>query len=37
VRVTDCHYHLRAGVIEYCGDCAHALAGKSIPLPEIER
>lgn len=33
--VTLCHYFLRAGVIEYLGDCAHALKGKSVTLPDF--
>lgn len=27
-----CHGFIRAGQIEYCGDCTHALAGKTVPL-----
>lgn len=30
-----CHYILTAGVLNYCGDCTHAMAGQSIPLPCI--
>lgn len=30
-----CHYVLTAGVLNYCGDCTHAMAGQSIPLPEL--
>lgn len=30
-----CHYILTDGVLNYCGDCTHELAGKSVPLPEI--
>lgn len=30
-----CHYFLRAGRIEYQGDCHHALAGKTVDLPDI--
>lgn len=33
--VDVCHYFLRAGVIEYLGDCTHALSGKSVPLPDL--
>ena len=29
-----CHYFIRSGHIEFCGDCTHALAGKTVPLPE---
>lgn len=27
-----CHFIVTAGVIQYCGDCSHVLAGKSFPL-----
>lgn len=30
-----CHYILSAGVLNFCGDCTHALVGKSVPLPAI--
>lgn len=30
-----CHYILTAGVLNFCGDCTHALVGKSIPLPKL--
>jgi hypothetical protein len=30
-----CHYILTAGVLNFCGDCSHALVGKSVPLPEL--
>ena len=30
-----CHYFIRDGQIEYCGDSAHTLAGKTIPLPDL--
>lgn len=30
-----CHYHLTAGVLHFCGDSTHALAGKSVPLPPL--
>lgn len=29
-----CHYILTAGVINFCGDCTHAMAGQSVPLPD---
>ncbi len=35
VEITTCHYHLRDGVIEYCGDCLHDLKGQNVPLQEI--
>jgi len=28
-----CHYFLKAGQIEFCGDSTHELAGKTVPLP----
>lgn len=30
-----CHYILTAGVLNYCTDSTHPLAGVSIPLPEL--
>lgn len=27
-----CHYFIRGGVIEYCGDCWHRLNGQTEPL-----
>jgi hypothetical protein len=32
-----CHYFLRAGQLQFCGDCSHALAGQTVPLPEIPK
>lgn len=32
---TTCHYFVTAGEIRYCGDCQHALNGKTVPLPEL--
>lgn len=32
---TTCHYFIREGRIEYCGDCDHALAGQTLPMEEI--
>lgn len=34
-RRTECHLHVRKGQLEYCGDCPHALSGKTIPMEEI--
>jgi hypothetical protein len=31
----QCHYFIRAGKIEFCNDCHHALAGQTIDLPNI--
>lgn len=33
-RKTQCHLFLTDGVIQYCGDCPHELAGKSIECPD---
>lgn len=30
-----CHYFLTAGQLNFCGDSSHALAGKTVPLPEL--
>lgn len=30
-----CHYFLRAGQLEFCGDSLHTLAGKTVPLPNL--
>ncbi len=30
-----CHSFVRDGRIEYCGDSTHAMAGKTVDLPEI--
>ena len=30
-----CHYFIRDGRIEFCGDCTHALAGQTVDLPQI--
>jgi hypothetical protein len=35
VASTVCHYFIRAGRIEFCGDSTHALAGQTVDLPEI--
>lgn len=33
--VGQCHYFIRDGVIEFCADSKHALAGKSVALPDM--
>lgn len=30
-----CHSFMRAGQMEFLGDCTHALAGKTVPLPPL--
>jgi hypothetical protein len=32
-----CHYWLRNGKIEFCGDCHHSLKGQTVELPAFER
>jgi hypothetical protein len=34
-RKTLCHYFIRDGKIEFCGDCPHELAGQTVPLPDV--
>lgn len=31
-----CHYFVKAGNIEFCGDSTHEFAGKTVPLPVLE-
>ena len=33
-RKTLCHYFIREGMIEFCGDSPHAFAGQTVELPE---
>jgi hypothetical protein len=30
-----CHSYLRAGVFDFLTDCTHALAGQSVPMPDL--
>lgn len=30
-----CHYIVTDGVLNFCGDSTHALAGKSVPIPPL--
>ncbi|MGH7715241.1 MAG: DUF6527 family protein [Vulcanimicrobiaceae bacterium] len=30
-----CHYFLHAGQLRFQGDCKHAFAGRTVPLPEL--
>lgn len=32
---TQCHYFLRNGIIQFLPDCAHAMKGQSVPLPDL--
>ena len=32
-RVTTCHCFVREGGIQFLPDCAHALAGQTVPMP----
>ena len=34
VERTLCHYFIKAGKIEFCGDSPHALAGRTVDLPD---
>lgn len=34
-RQVICHYILTAGVLNFCSDCTHAMAGQAVPLPPI--
>lgn len=34
--VGRCHYFIRNGRIEFCGDSNHSLAGQTVPLPDVE-
>ncbi len=29
-----CHTFIRAGMVQFLGDCTHALAGQTLPLPD---
>lgn len=29
-----CHTFIRGGMVEFLGDCTHALAGQTLPLPD---
>lgn len=29
-----CHLLMRGGIIQFCGDCTHEMAGQSVPLVE---
>lgn len=31
-----CHTFVRDGQIEFLSDCTHALAGKSVPIPDLD-
>lgn len=30
-----CHYFIRGGKIEFCGDSTHNLSGQTVDLPDI--
>lgn len=32
--VGRCHYFIRDGMIEFCADSKHNLAGRTVPLPD---
>lgn len=31
----QCHFFLRDGIMEFCGDCSHDKAGQKVPLEEF--
>lgn len=31
-----CHYFVKNGMIEYCGDCTHPMANQKLELPDIK-
>lgn len=33
--VGHCHYFIRNGQVEFCADSRHALAGHTVPLPDL--
>lgn len=33
-RETRCHSFITDGMIQFLGDCTHALAGQTVPLPD---
>lgn len=34
---TLCHYFIKNGMIEFCGDNPHALNGQTVPLPDYPK
>lgn len=34
-RIDVCHYFLRAGQIQFLGDCTHKLSGQTVALPDL--
>lgn len=30
-----CHTFIKAGMVQFLGDCTHALAGQTLPLPDL--
>jgi hypothetical protein len=37
VQTVRCHVQVKDGMLHYAEDCGHSLAGKSIPMVEIEK
>jgi hypothetical protein len=35
VDLPTCHSFVTDGMIAFCGDCGHEMAGKTVPLPDI--
>lgn len=34
-QIDVCHYFLHGGVLKFCADSTHALAGQDVPLPPL--
>ena len=34
-RIDVCHYFLKGGLIQFLGDCTHALKAQTVPLPDL--
>lgn len=35
VKSTTCHHFVRAGNIQFLGDCTHEMRGQTVPLPDF--
>jgi len=34
-KCSRCHTFIRGGMVQFLGDCTHALAGQTLPLPDL--
>lgn len=34
-RIDRCHYIVTDGQIQFCGDSTHAMAGQTVPMPDV--